>query len=86
MGNGNGFDATLLAGEQFAGAGPTYNGVEQTFSIMLAFFDHRNLPEAIRQDLIGFANPAHGDLFIIVPDWTIAGTTAESPAGTCGGL
>jgi hypothetical protein len=56
-GNGNGFDATLLAGEQFAGAGPTYNGVEQTFSIMLAFFDHRNLPEAIRQDLIGFANP-----------------------------
>jgi hypothetical protein len=55
-GNGNGFDATLIAGEQFASAGPTYNGVVQDFSMMLAFFDGPKVPENIRKDLIGFAH------------------------------
>jgi hypothetical protein len=37
-GNGNGFDVTLLAGEQFAGAAPTYNGVSNNFNLLFAFF------------------------------------------------
>jgi hypothetical protein len=54
-GNGNGFDATLIAGEQFASAGPTYNGAVQNFSMMLAFFDGPKMPETVRADLLGFA-------------------------------
>ncbi|MBN1850672.1 MAG: hypothetical protein JW932_19030 [Deltaproteobacteria bacterium] len=57
QGNGNGFDITLLAGEQFAGAGPTYNGVEQEFSLLLAFFKGQQMPESIRLDLTDFAHP-----------------------------
>jgi hypothetical protein len=56
-GNGNGFEATLLAGEQFASAGPTYNGVLQNFSLLLAFFNGRQMPEKIRRDLVDFAHP-----------------------------
>lgn len=55
-GNGNGFDATLIAGEQFASAGPTYNGAVQHFSMMLAFFDGPKMPETARADLSGFAH------------------------------
>lgn len=56
-GNGNGFDATLLAGEQFASAAPTYNGAVQKFGLMLAFFNGKTLPEPIRTDLVGYAHP-----------------------------
>ncbi|MBU0995285.1 MAG: hypothetical protein KJ737_22545 [Proteobacteria bacterium] len=56
-GNRNGFDVTLMAGEQFAGAGPTYNGFEQYFSVLVAFFNDRHLPENIRQDMIRYAHP-----------------------------
>jgi hypothetical protein len=56
-GNGNGFDATLLAGEQFASAAPTYNGASNHFSLLFAFFSGRQMPDGIRQDLIDFANP-----------------------------
>ncbi len=57
-GNGNGFDATLIAGEQFAGAGPTYNGKSQRFHLLIAFFNKRELPEKIQRDLTAFAFPA----------------------------
>jgi hypothetical protein len=56
-GNKNGFDATLLVGEQFASAGPTYNGVKQHFSVMLAFFNDRQMPEKIRKDLMAYSHP-----------------------------
>ncbi len=56
-GNGNGFAATLLAGEQFASAAPTFNGVEHSFGLMLAFFNGRNMPENLRRDLVDYANP-----------------------------
>jgi hypothetical protein len=56
-GNGNGFDATLLAGEQYASAAPSYNGASSHFSLLFAFFSGRQMPDEIRQDLIDFANP-----------------------------
>jgi hypothetical protein len=56
-GNGHGFEVTLRAGEQFAGAAPTYNGVAQHFGLMLAFFDGDRMPEQMRRDLLAFARP-----------------------------
>ena len=56
-GNRNGFDATLLVGEQFASAGPTYNGVKQHFSVMLAFFNDQQMPKQIRKDLMAYSHP-----------------------------
>jgi hypothetical protein len=56
-GNKNGFDATLLLGEQFASAAPTYNGTKQHFSIMLAFFNGRQMPEKIKNDLMAYSHP-----------------------------
>ena len=47
-----------FAGEQYAGAGPTYNGADQQFSVMFAFFNGRQLPENIRQDMEGYAHPS----------------------------
>ncbi|MDA8142201.1 MAG: hypothetical protein M0036_26445 [Desulfobacteraceae bacterium] len=56
-GNGNGFDVTLLTGEQYASSGPTYNGMAQTFSLMLAFARSRQLPAPIERVLVNFARP-----------------------------
>ena len=56
-GNGNGFELTREVGEQFASAGPTYNNVQQDFSLLLAFFNARQIPERIRRDLVDFAHP-----------------------------
>lgn len=56
-GNRNGYEATVLTGYQFKSAAPTYNGYTNTFSIMVAFSNTDQLPEATRQDLIAFARP-----------------------------
>ena len=55
-GNENGFDATLLVGEQFASAGPTYNGIKKHFSVMLAFFNDQEMPEKIRKNLMAYSH------------------------------
>ena len=55
-GNGNGFEATLAAGEQFAGAGSTYNGAEQRFNLMIGFFNGHRLPGKMKEDMIAFAH------------------------------
>lgn len=56
-GNGNGYDVTLLTGEQFASAAPTYNGTSTRFNLMLAFFNGPHMPEEIKRDLVDFAHP-----------------------------
>lgn len=55
-GNRNGYEITLLAGEQFASAGPTYNGRTQTFALLLTFFEGQQIPRQIKRDLIGYAH------------------------------
>ena len=55
-GNRQGYEATLLAGEQFASAGPTYNGKTRKFALLFAFFKGQQIPERIKQDLIGYAH------------------------------
>jgi hypothetical protein len=56
-GNGHGYEMTLRTGEQFASAGPTYNGVAQEFSLLLAFFQGEQMPASLQQELLGFSHP-----------------------------
>ncbi|MFZ1983167.1 MAG: hypothetical protein WAU91_02065, partial [Desulfatitalea sp.] len=56
-GNGHGYEVTLRTGEQFASAGPTYNGVAQEFSLLLAFFQGEQMPASLQQELLGFSHP-----------------------------
>lgn len=55
-GNRQGYDITLLTGEQFSSAGPTYNGESQQFAVMIAFFQGQRIPDRIKKDLIGYAH------------------------------
>ncbi len=57
--NGQGFRAAFITGEQYASAGPTYNGHCNTFSIMLSFFKGDSLPTAQQNDLLNFAHPPY---------------------------
>ena len=61
-GNGLGREATLISGEQFHSAAPTYNGEQSRFDLMLAFFPGDRIPDSVLSDLKGFANP--GMVFI----------------------
>lgn len=74
-GNGNGFEVTLLTGEQFYSSAPTYNGVSDHFSLMLAFFAGRQLPGSVKRDLIDFANPP-----VVIPAIGIASAPLPSPS------
>lgn len=56
-GNRQGYAATLQTGEQFASSAPTYNGKRHRFSLMLTFFDGQQIPDSIKNDLIGYAHP-----------------------------
>ena len=56
-GNGQGYEAALLSGEQYASAAPTYNGAAYRFSLMIAFFEGEQIPEDIKRELIAFADP-----------------------------
>lgn len=55
-GNGQGYDLTLIMGEQFHNAACTYNGQSLAFSVMLAFFDGRHLPEDARAVIREFSD------------------------------
>ena len=56
-GNGQGYEAAIVAGEQYASSAPTYNGASHEFSIMLAFFDGDRIPEKTKRELMAYANP-----------------------------
>jgi hypothetical protein len=56
-GNRQGYELTVMAGEQFHSAGPTYNGQSTAFATMLAFFDGDDIDTRIKSDLIHFARP-----------------------------
>ncbi len=55
--NGQGYDAAILSGQQYASSAPTFNGASHEFSVMFAFFDGRDIPETVRRDMVGFSNP-----------------------------
>jgi hypothetical protein len=57
QGNGQGYEMTLHTGGHLFSAAPTYDGTEQTFNLLIAFFDGSRMPFEIRQDLRGFAHP-----------------------------
>jgi hypothetical protein len=56
-GNRLGYEAVLLSAPQFHSAGPTYNGHQERFEVMLAFFDGDAIPVRLKEDLIAFARP-----------------------------
>jgi hypothetical protein len=56
-GNGQGYEMTLYTGEQLASAAPTYNGVEREFSLLISFFQGRQMPPRLKEDLLGYAHP-----------------------------
>ena len=67
-GNRQGYEVTLLTGEQFSSSGPTYNGRSQNFALLYTFFEGPQIPERIKLDLIGFSHPpivisCHGGAF-----------------------
>jgi hypothetical protein len=54
-GNGQGYELTHLSGEQFRSAGPTYNGAITQYFLMVGFFDREEIPNDLKQALLGFA-------------------------------
>ncbi len=56
-GNGHGYEAAILAGEQYASSAPTYNGASHRIRIMVAFFDGNRIPEKLEEELLAYANP-----------------------------
>ncbi len=57
--NGQGYQAALLSGQQYASQAPTFNGASHEFAVMITFFDGRDIPETIRRDMVGFSNPPY---------------------------
>ena len=56
-GDGLGYELTLLSAEQFASGAPTFNGFAHPFSLQIAFFAGRELPEGVARRLLDFAHP-----------------------------
>lgn len=56
-GNRQGYDLSIITGEQFHSAAPTYNGQSASFATMLAFFDGQEVPKRVKEDLIRYARP-----------------------------
>jgi hypothetical protein len=54
-GNRQGYQAAILSGQQYQSSAPTYNGFAHQFSLMLAFFNDADMPQAVKRDLIAFA-------------------------------
>jgi hypothetical protein len=57
-GNGQGHEASLISGEQYHSAAPTYNGSTSRFALMIGFFDGNRIPEQMKRMLDAHANPA----------------------------
>jgi hypothetical protein len=57
-GNGQGYEASLISGEQYHSAAPTYNGSTSRFALMIGFFDGNRIPEQMKRMLDAHANPA----------------------------
>nr|WP_319395636.1 hypothetical protein [uncultured Desulfobacter sp.] len=57
-GNGQGHEASLISGEQYHSAAPTYNGTTSRFALMIGFFDGDHIPEQMKHMLDTHANPA----------------------------
>nr|WP_319494158.1 hypothetical protein [uncultured Desulfobacter sp.] len=57
-GNGQGHEASLISGEQYHSAAPTYNGTTSRFALMIGFFDGDHIPEQMKRMLAAHANPA----------------------------
>ena len=57
-GNGQGYEASLISGEQYHSAAPTYNGTTSRFALMIGFFDGDHIPEQMKGMLDAHANPA----------------------------
>ena len=55
-GNRLGYEAVILSAPQLHSAGPTYNGYQDRFDLMVGFFDGDTIPDALKQDLIAFAD------------------------------
>ncbi|WDP89430.1 MAG: hypothetical protein HUN04_06720 [Desulfobacter sp.] len=56
-GNGQGHEASLISGEQYHSAAPTFNGKTTRFSMMLGGFSGDRMPEKLKRDLKAFASP-----------------------------
>jgi hypothetical protein len=54
-GNRLGYEAVILSAPQLHSAGPTYNGYQDRFELMVAFFDGDTIPKSVKQDLIAYA-------------------------------
>jgi hypothetical protein len=52
-----GYDVALMSGQQYYSAAPTYNGYSGRFSLLIAFFDGDDIPDATKADLIAFSEP-----------------------------
>ena len=56
-GNGQGFEAAILSGQQYVSSAPTYNGRHCEFSLMIGFYPDREPPEQLKKALAAFACP-----------------------------
>jgi hypothetical protein len=56
-GTGDGYLMALYAGDQYKTSASTYSGHTSHFSLMVSFFDGRELPAGLRDQLISYARP-----------------------------
>jgi hypothetical protein len=56
-GNGQGFTAAIMSGQQYVSSAPTYNGYNHEFSLMVGFFEDQEPPEQLKRDMSAFATP-----------------------------
>ncbi|MBN1571762.1 MAG: hypothetical protein JW984_01045 [Deltaproteobacteria bacterium] len=56
-GTGLGREAAVASGQQYHSSAPTYNGYAGNFSLMISFFNGKELPKRAKNDLISFSEP-----------------------------
>jgi len=56
-GDGTGYEVALVSADQYSSSATTYNGHQYQFDLMISFFEGRDLPKAVRDDLVAFAKP-----------------------------
>jgi hypothetical protein len=79
-GNGDGYLMALYVGDQYKTSASTYSGHESRFSLMVSFFDGRDLPGNIRNSLISYAYPSYTvtSNMLVCPDRPV---DLQSPKG-----